>query len=62
MPRPEAGGQCFELPQRPGLAQYLCHGYTVQDFINPYDTDPGLVRGVYQRKFGDEVQGHESLA
>lgn len=42
MPRREAGGQCFELPQTPGLAQYLCHGYTVEDFIKPYDIDPGL--------------------
>lgn len=41
------------------LAQYLQHGYTVEDFIEQYDIDPGLVWKVYQAKFGDEDQGHE---
>jgi Uncharacterized conserved protein len=36
------------------LAQYLSHGYTVEDFIEQYDIDPDLVRKVYRRKFGDE--------
>jgi len=41
------------------LAQYFRHGYTVEDFIEQYDIDPGLVRKVYRAKFGDEDQGPE---
>ena len=36
------------------LSQYLNHGYTIGDFIEQYDIDPGLVREVYRRKFSDE--------
>lgn len=36
------------------LSQYLNHGYTIEDFIEQYDIDPGLVREVYRRKFSDE--------
>ena len=36
------------------LSQYLNHGYTIEDFIEQYDIDPGLVRKVYRRKFSDE--------
>lgn len=35
------------------LAQYLEHGYTVEDFIGQYDIDPELVREVYQKHFSD---------
>jgi uncharacterized protein (DUF433 family) len=38
------------------LAQYLEHGYTVEDFVEQYDIDPDLVREVYHQKFAD---GHE---
>jgi uncharacterized protein (DUF433 family) len=41
------------------LGQYLRHGYTVENFIEQYDIDPGLVREVYRTKFGDEDQGHK---
>lgn len=38
------------------LAQYIEHGYTVEDFIEQYDIDPDLVREVYREKFAG---GHE---
>jgi Protein of unknown function (DUF433). len=41
------------------LAQYLQHGYTTQDFIEPCGIHLGLVREVYRAKFGDEDRGHE---
>ena len=36
------------------LSQYLNHGYTVEDVIEQYDTDPDLIREVY-RKTGSIV-------
>ena len=39
------------------LAQYLGHGYTVEDFIGEYDIDPDLVWEVYEQKFSGEDEG-----
>jgi uncharacterized protein (DUF433 family) len=42
------------------LAQYLGHGYTVEDFIGEYDIDPDLVWEVYRKKFsGDDEKGRQ---
>jgi len=42
------------------LAQYLGHGYTVEDFIGEYDIDPDLVWEVYRQKFsGDDEKGRQ---
>ena len=42
------------------LAQYLNHGYTVEDFIEEYDVDPDLVWEVYRQKFsGDDEKGRQ---
>jgi len=42
------------------LAQYLGHGYTVEDFIGEYDIDPDLVWEVYRNKFsGDDEKGRQ---
>ena len=41
------------------LAQYLNHGYTVEDFIREYDVDPDLVWEVYRQRFSGDNEEEE---
>jgi Uncharacterized conserved protein len=57
-PRKHGGDPVFRGTRIPisFLAQYLKHGYTVEDFIEQYDIDPDLVHEVYRRKFSDDSE------